>query len=162
MIGQVNWILFSFHGRLARKWYWLGYSLALLYLLFVPTLILLSIFGLKTSGSWVEVWTFAVAILPGVWMGGAVGAKRLHDRGKSGWWMLLFGIGPFLSTGTAYVLAELIIPRYGLAEAYETIYSAAVTILLIVGGVLFWGSLIELGFAKGTEGPNRYGLAPGS
>jgi uncharacterized membrane protein YhaH (DUF805 family) len=153
--------LFSFRGRVSRELFWLGYPLALIYFLFGPSLILISIFGLGPSETpWAEASIFLAAALPAVWIGGAIGAKRFHDRGKSGWLMIIFGAGPILSIGAAYTLAELIIPKYGLPEVFEPIYETVVTTLLILGGILFWWGVVELGFLKGTDGLNRFGPPP--
>jgi uncharacterized membrane protein YhaH (DUF805 family) len=121
----------------SRELFWLGYPLALIYFLFGPSLILISIFGLGPSEPpWAEASIFLAAALPAVWIGGAIGAKRFHDRGKSGWLMIIFGAGPILSIGAAYTLAELIIPKYGLPEVFEPIQ----------GG--FGLSGVDCGFAK--------------
>ena len=82
--------LFSFKGRLRRLDYWIG-----MIVIFV---------GMVTTGSvWAAVWNVdladpydlrATAIQAGVvlvfmWPNLAVSVKRLHDRGQSGWWVLL-------------------------------------------------------------------------
>ena len=59
------------------------------------------------------------ALLGILWLNLSVAAKRWHDRGKSGWWMLI-GLVP------------------------------------IIG---LW-AIIEPGFLRGTEGPNRFGNDP--
>jgi uncharacterized membrane protein YhaH (DUF805 family) len=68
----------------------------------------------------------------------AVGIKRLHDRGKSGWWLVLFYLvpGPLKSIGE---------PRGFLAA--------------VSFGISLW-ALVELGFRRGTLGPNQYGPDP--
>jgi uncharacterized membrane protein YhaH (DUF805 family) len=40
-----------------------------------------------------------ILYIPLIWIGLAIGAKRLHDRDKSAWWLLVFYAAPgFLST----------------------------------------------------------------
>jgi uncharacterized membrane protein YhaH (DUF805 family) len=77
----MNWqqYLFSFEGRVGRQQYWL------MCLLSVPFVI---------GASWVNggspTGTPGVFfLLPIVWPSIAVQIKRWHDRGKSGWWILI-------------------------------------------------------------------------
>jgi uncharacterized membrane protein YhaH (DUF805 family) len=70
-----------------------------------------------------------------------VGIKRLHDRDKSGWWLLVF-----------YVLPG-VLNTIGESLAAGWIFSLASF------AVSIW-ALVELGFLRGTAGPNRYGPDP--
>jgi uncharacterized membrane protein YhaH (DUF805 family) len=74
--------------------------------------------------------------------GTMVAIKRLHDRNKSGWWVLLFIFGPM-------VLSMLggVIPGIGFVFS--------------LGGlaISIW-AIVELGFLKGTAGANQYGPDP--
>ena len=73
----------------------------------------------------------------------AVVVRRLHDRGKSGFWALLFVGLPALA---------------GLAAGAGGDGSAGP--LALVGlGLSLWG-LVEIGFLRGTPGENQYGLPP--
>jgi uncharacterized membrane protein YhaH (DUF805 family) len=67
-----------------------------------------------------------------------VGIKRLHDRDKSGWWLLVFYLVPSVLNG----LADL-----------SAIFSLAAFAISI------W-AFVELGCLRGTQGPNRYGPDP--
>ena len=71
-----------------------------------------------------------------VFCGASVLSKRLHDRGRSGWWS-----APIL-------LAVLVVWPYpaGLVSALFSL-------------VLFW-ALIDLGLMPGEQGANRYGPNP--
>src|SRR5262249_12383731 len=73
----------------------------------------------------------------------AIGVKRLHDRNKSGWWILLFYVVPLLLGGGG-----------NQAE------SAVAGILGLVSLAISIWALIELGFLRGTVGPNRFGPDP--
>ena len=75
-------ILFSFHGRVPRKVFWLYGVLGPL-LVSVMLEMLLGIVGVSERRS--EVVT-AVLL---AWPCSAVAAKRWHDRDKSGWWVLI-------------------------------------------------------------------------
>jgi uncharacterized membrane protein YhaH (DUF805 family) len=74
----------------------------------------------------------------------AIGVKRLHDRDRSGWWILLFYVAPSVLGG-----------------AGNTTDGALASGILGLAALVFslWG-LVELGFLRGTVGPNRFGLDP--
>jgi len=84
----------------------------------------------------------AVAALFLTWI--IVGLKRLHDRNKSAWWVLLFYFCP--------PVVETLASLNGLdsADVFLNILSLAITL---------W-AFVELGFLRGTFGPNRYGPDP--
>jgi len=80
-----------------------------------------------------------------VWL--AVTTKRLHDREKSGAWILLFAIGPWLCYGVALVAS---LDRAGGLGG----------IFALAGfGIALW-AFVELGCLRGTVGPNRFGPDP--
>lgn len=70
-----KWFYFSFNGRINRQPFWLYYV--------VPAFILNMLLNFMIPAVGMIV---ALVLL---WVGLAVGAKRCHDRGKSGWWQLL-------------------------------------------------------------------------
>lgn len=88
-------ILTSFEGRLPRKAYWI-YSLVVMIPAYMVAAILMR-FIHPTVG--------AIAYLAVIYPLVAIGVKRWHDRGKSGWWMLIAlvpligGIWAFVEAG---------------------------------------------------------------
>jgi uncharacterized membrane protein YhaH (DUF805 family) len=70
-----------------------------------------------------------------------VGVKCLHDRDKSGWWLLVF-----------YLLPAI------LGMVPESVPGSLI-LMLASFAVSIW-ALVELGFLRGTVGPNRYGADP--
>ncbi|MED1203921.1 DUF805 domain-containing protein [Heyndrickxia acidicola] len=70
----------NFKGRARRREYWMFFLLNAIFTLVLTAVD--SAFHLNKILS--TIYSFAVAI-PGL----AVGARRLHDIGKSGWWQLL-------------------------------------------------------------------------
>jgi uncharacterized membrane protein YhaH (DUF805 family) len=144
-------LLFSFRGRIRRTQFWLGH-IALIGL-FIAILLLwggssaVSLGKLKniktataemkaqaaTSFIWsmliVRIATSALA----AWIGFSLAIKRLHDRGKSAWWVLIFGVPGAIAVAVPY---------------------APVVLAALCAKVWY---LIELGFLKGDPGDNKYG-----
>src|ERR1700712_3402660 len=72
------------------------------------------------AGAGLLIWLIAIILLiAGTWSGLAVGVKRLHDRDKSGWWILLFWFGPSIlgSWPTATLDGGFILPLVAAAIA---------------------------------------------
>ena len=80
-----------------------------------------------------------------LWFLAATTIKRLHDRDKSGWWIVAFIIAPPLLRGIAHSFDEWSV--------------VAVVLSLAAMGLTFWG-FVELLFLRGTSGPNRFGPDP--
>jgi uncharacterized membrane protein YhaH (DUF805 family) len=80
-----------------------------------------------------------------IWIVVATTIKRLHDRNKSGWWIVAFFIAPALLASIVDRLDD---------ESYMT-----VALSLVAFGLNAWG-FVELMFYKGTNGPNRFGPDP--
>jgi uncharacterized membrane protein YhaH (DUF805 family) len=95
---------------------------------------------------------------------GLFGVKRLHDRNRKGWWVVLF-LGP-LAALTAWVVSQGLL-KGGLATAHSALRAEihsggfgvlSVLVLLAVLGFAWW--VIDLGLMRGTEGANRWGDEP--
>jgi uncharacterized membrane protein YhaH (DUF805 family) len=87
-------------------------------------------------------FNLAIAI-PALLLGLALNAKRLHDRDKSAWWLLVFYAMPTI-----------------LSTAADRMEDAQFILLHVVSfGIGVW-YFIELGCLRGTVGPNRYGPDP--
>jgi len=79
-----------------------------------------------------------------LWVFFAVSVKRLHDRDKSGWWMIPFFVLP------------------GLYKQFEGRLPDSYFLLPIASAVFVftaWG-FVEMYFLKGTTWPNRFGPNP--
>lgn len=139
---SLSQLLFSFQGRLNRKPYWLT-AIAITALFIVLILLALAMFGEHEFGAAIAVVVLLIILyIPLIWVGLAVGAKRLHDRDKSAWWLLLFYAAPSALSGAANRMDEMGIVLH--------LASFAITI---------W-AIVELGFLRGTAGPNSYGPDP--
>jgi uncharacterized membrane protein YhaH (DUF805 family) len=79
-----------------------------------------------------------VVYIPMIVSGIFVGIKRLHDRDKTGWWLLLFYLAPAALNQLAH------------ASFLFSLASLAISI---------W-AFVELGCLRGTAGANKYGPDP--
>jgi uncharacterized membrane protein YhaH (DUF805 family) len=140
-------LLFSFNGRINRGKYWLAV------LIYVVVWVVFIVGGLiwlggmnidnlfSLAGAGLLIWLIAIILLiAGTWSGLAVGVKRLHDRDKSGWWVLLFWFGPSLLGSWQAANGGFILS-------------------LVAGAIAIW-AFVELGCLPGTPGPNQYGPDP--
>ena len=73
-----------FDGRIGRQTFWIG-QLVLLLVSTVLHVLVAAIFGSEETGTVISALVSIVLLYPYL----AVDVKRLHDRDKSGWWMLL-------------------------------------------------------------------------
>lgn len=150
-------LLFSFNGRIGRSTFWLAIipvTVAVIFIAAAPLYLFEFIVG---SGSDEMPASFMIALmaaqlicLAGLWPMLAVGSKRLHDRDKGGWWLLVFWILPLLlffgGFGAAFT------SRSGDTSAGAAMMLASLLFVL-------WG-IVELGILPGTKGPNRFGATP--
>ena len=128
---------FSFRGRTNRQPYWLT-SLALYGFLFVAALTV----GIPVIG-----WgIFLVAMIVAMTGGLATATRRIHDRGRSGWWLILMYL-PVILLSVLGAVARLSEPDAG---AFFSLLSLPFSIWIFV----------DLGCLRGTVGPNRFGPDP--
>jgi len=78
----------------------------------------------------------------------AVATKRLHDRDKSAWWLLVFYLLPAVLAGT------------GAGVTLATDSWLGIGLFGAVASAIGIWAFIELGCLRGTPGPNRYGPDP--
>jgi uncharacterized membrane protein YhaH (DUF805 family) len=79
-----------------------------------------------------------------LWSSLAIGCKRLHDRNKSAVWLVLFWLAP----SVLYTIGQSI-----------GVNGAGAFVALVGAAIAVWG-LVEIGFLKGTSGPNDFGPDP--
>ncbi|SHK42970.1 Uncharacterized membrane protein YhaH, DUF805 family [Bradyrhizobium lablabi] len=80
----------------------------------------------------------------GMWFLAAATIKRLHDRNKSGWWIVPFFIAPALLDRLSGWIDDP---------------TTAIVVSAIAFGLTVW-CFVELLFLRGTRGPNRFGPDP--
>ena len=128
MNGRIDWaeLFFSSAGRISRAPFWIATAMlvgsAALYEAVVgPTL------------HWFTGWFVYPALF---YCGACVLSKRLHDRGRSGWW-------------AAVILVALMAVWPQPVGFFDFLF----------GLVVIW-ALVELGLLGGEQGFNRYGANP--
>jgi len=92
--------LFSFRGRMLRRWWW-SVMLASPVALSLVISLVLSILAESRVADFV-ILTLAVPLM--FWIVIAAHVRRLHDRGKSAWWLLM-GFAPVV--GPIWLVVEL-------------------------------------------------------
>lgn len=100
----------------------------------------------------------------------AIGAKRLHDRNKTAWWLLVFYVLPWVLA--CYAFGSFIMGMLGAGALTASGAPPEAAMGSIIGSMqqMWWVSLImtiigvwglvELGCLKGTTGDNQYGPDP--
>jgi len=134
---------FSFQGRSNRQRYWMT-ALALLGILMVAGILVAAL----AEASPLIGWIVLPVVIAYFWAICANAARRLHDRNKSSWWLLLFlGVPAFFSLFGAIGAAG-----GGPKEGADFISALGLPFSI-------WG-LVEMGFLRGSKGPNKYGDDP--
>lgn len=138
--------LFSFRGRASRLTYWrIGLATAAISaVLWVTTIFV-------TMGAGDIALIPILLVLPVLAVNLAVCVRRLHDRGKSAWWLLVFWAAPLVFLGLTQWLTD---------QTGEGGPAALATILTALALELW--ALVEIGFLRGSPGDNRFGPPPPS
>ena len=92
---SITQVWFSFQGRIGRQTFWLKY--------FLPWAGLNIVAAVIDAITGVPVVALVVGLV-GIWVGIAAGAKRCHDRDRTGWFQLIALI-PII--GAIWLLIEL-------------------------------------------------------
>jgi uncharacterized membrane protein YhaH (DUF805 family) len=141
-------LLFGIEGRIGRGQFW--YAVAI-WLVFYLAVILISMVLTTSLDTILRV--AAVTAIPIVVSSIAVGIKRLHDRNKNPWWLLLFYGGPYFTTLLGILFGGTD------DQGMDATPFAVVALQYISAGIVIW-SLGELGFLRGTIGTNPFGPDP--
>jgi uncharacterized membrane protein YhaH (DUF805 family) len=129
----------DFTGRARRREYW---SFVLLTAIVFAILYFVERrFDLTWRAMGLPTLLFQLAILLPIL---AVGARRLHDTDRSGWWLIVF-YGPGL--------VSALLPWLGLADPRTALIVAVVSLIGLAVLVVFF-------VLEGTRGPNRFGPDP--
>lgn len=102
---SIVWIWTSFEGRIGRADYWLKYFVPYIAIYIVLMIVDMSVGLTYDAGTGSESGILSsIFVLINIWFGLAVGAKRCHDRNRSGWFQAIMLI-PIL--GWIWLLVEL-------------------------------------------------------
>jgi uncharacterized membrane protein YhaH (DUF805 family) len=164
-----TWYLFGFEGRINRAKCWLAALIIVCWMIFLSALTLAGgivsggeiTFGFDTNDifgvidpasypslSWKDLPPLLVKVIGTplfLWVYLATSIKRLHDRDKSGWWMVPFLVVPGLYNQ--------------FANRFGDYWIAALPFALIAIVFCIWG-FIEMYCLKGSRKTNRFGPNP--
>lgn len=145
----------TFDGRINRQKLWLG-SIALIVVGIVLGIVLSLISGGNaTFMALAGLILYLVLLYPGL----ALTIKRLHDRDKPAmpWVAIFFAPGLLLQVmqATGIGFSPVNTPE-GVMMMPDMLGGVVGLVALVVG---IW-ALVELGFLKGTPGPNQFGPDP--
>ena len=136
---------FSFQGRTSRLGYWRIQLISTALAAGIMSLGFWAIIAIGPAGGalLVAVPLIYVGVLASI-------VRRLHDRGKTIWWSVLFVFGPLSSLGLANLLAQK-----------NTVLAALASLPFTLAGLaLFVWGWVEVGFLRGDPLPNRFGDRP--
>jgi uncharacterized membrane protein YhaH (DUF805 family) len=134
MVQKVINELIGLEGRISRLQFWRG-ILIVMALMTVTFAVIIWQVPILAMAAFIAA-PFAIVMLC---------VQRLHDRNKSGWWVLVFVFLP-------HILNNL---QDKATDGSPLSWLLAVTSL----AVSMWG-IIEIGILRGTEGDNDYGPDP--
>lgn len=133
---------FDPRGRLSRR----AYGRLFVRLTLASAALVCAAIALAAQG-WREAAFAALSAILVVWLASlAQAARRLHDRGRTGWWLSL----PLALSAMSFVPVET------QADAHP-VPVLAYTLATVAASLWF---LIETLGRRGTVGPNRYGPEP--
>lgn len=154
------WNLFRFDGRANRAAYWrivLATIAVLILCVGIPVYVLSGDdkpdaalqYQAADPLKFVLIMLALIALLIGILVLLATMVRRLHDRNKSAWWILIFTVAPA-------ILDNLLQAQVG-EELPQTPLQWA--LFAVASGLSIWG-FVEIGCLRGTRGANRYGPDP--
>jgi uncharacterized membrane protein YhaH (DUF805 family) len=141
-VGSIDWAYLynGFHGRIGRQTFWIG-GIILLVAELIFYFIAEQIQGERLS---------AIVDLAFTYPEFALALKRAHDRDLPIWLLFIF-------FGASAVLDLLTVLGFAGTDETPSMLSLAI---VVPYGVFFIALLVELGFRRGTVGPNQYGPDP--
>jgi uncharacterized membrane protein YhaH (DUF805 family) len=153
----MNWghYLFGFSGRINRAKYWLW---VLLYLI-AAIVIGVVVYAINSAvvGGIINI-AFGIA---GFISTLAILSKRLHDRNRSAWWILIFYVLPSVLIVIGVVIIFAGAMSGGSVDANNLRGPGLVggVCFLVAAVVVIW-AFVEVACLRGTVGPNQYGADP--
>jgi len=136
-------LFFTFDGRANRARFWIAG------LIFAVVYAVMTIIDYVTDQSVVFQALNGMFIVVILIASIAVGVKRLHDRNKSGWYLLLFYFAPCTLAAISVLIGTFVDESTVIA-----------TVLALLALTLVVWAFIEMGCLRGTIGINQYGSDP--
>lgn len=147
-------LLTTTDGRIGRQQWWIG-SITLSILAFIPNVILMFAFIERAPVVFV-LGSFLVTLVV-LWSAYCIGIKRRRDRGSSGIDIKLLLAGALLGQLIQIPrMLEVLSGNPG-AELAPALWMQIIGFAWSLFGLYVF---IQLGFLKGTTGPNTYGADP--
>ena len=134
------YLLNSFEGRISRQTFWIG----------IAVLIVAELVGYLVAQALQGDRLSAIVDLAFIYPEFAIAVKRAHDRDLPIWILIVF-------FGGEAVLGLLTMLQLTGSTDQPSVLSLFIAVPFTV---LFVALLIELGFRRGTIGPNQYGPDP--
>jgi uncharacterized membrane protein YhaH (DUF805 family) len=154
--------LFGFTGRLnrAKIWLWLLFYIILWVVASIVAGIAMAAMNDPTTGVVGMFALFAIIGIASFISYLAVMVKRLHDRNKSAWWLVVFLLLPGVLVGIAMgsVIMDVVASGGNITEMPQM--SPVGMILYLIGLAIGLWFFVELFCLRGTVGPNQYGPDP--
>jgi len=145
----------DFTGRARRLEYWLFQLLQLMVYLVVLGLVIGS-FTTHSPGGSLGVLAFAGLFALGCFLPNlAVAARRLHDSGRSAWWLMLYAPGALGAVNGFHALQSL---GSGDGEGLAAV-AAQGSVLGLIGNLCNLAAFVLM-LLPGTRGSNRFGPDP--
>jgi uncharacterized membrane protein YhaH (DUF805 family) len=143
---------FPFRGRIGRRQYWISTLLySVVWVFGTVILITLAALNYNPPDDTVTNVTIVGFVLLGITMTvfvvmivtrlASTGVRRLHDRGKTGYWLLLY-----------YLLPSMMSKNVGLD-------TTGLIFWLVTLGILIW-AIVDLGVLRGEVSSNAFGPNP--
>jgi len=141
--------MLSFNGRLRRQHFWISWLILL---------------GVSVVLGWIPILGGLISLAL-IWPNLAITVKRLHDMGKTGWFVLIPVAGVIV--GTIMIFGAVGTAIMANAQAFESEDPAAVLAMLgsMMGGIAVMGLvglafLLWVGIVDSQKGDNKYGPNP--
>ena len=143
--------MFSFNGRLRRSHFWIGFAI---------------LFGAGMVGGAIPFVGLLLSLLL-IWPNLAIAVKRLHDMGRTGWFVAIpFVLGMVLSIVAFAMIGTAIVADGRSPEDFAADPAAAIAMMGPVFGVIAILTIVNLAFllwigiADSQRGANKFGPNP--
>jgi uncharacterized membrane protein YhaH (DUF805 family) len=144
-----GWAMFAFDGRLRRSHFWISWAI---------------LFGVGIVTNFIPFFGTLISLAL-LWPHIAIGVKRFHDMGRSGWWItapwgvwIVAFIGMFMTIGISGFTNPEVFDSEDPATMFGVMGPAIVFMLLAwLVSLGFW---LWLGIADSQPGRNKYGRNP--